>query len=534
MNTLFVLLLACVITVGLTFWCNKSQDDVCKKILKGLVITYVIVVLVRKFLPDGFIFVNEMGDDGLPLSTTLPKDLSQSILRWGLEICFAVNVVALMTENKFFKNFSVCVCLPVAVVSAFFYNEFLTYLTMAGDSHWANVNIPAFVHHAQFYLEIALSVAMPLLLITVEHFRPFAAKRDVLHFVLGFLPVVIVCIPMFVPSSIWGHTSFVVGQNMQHTALWIFGFIVLGFATYLLFRNKSEDTRYSICLFAVTALVMFFAEKGVLGPKLSRISLFQLCNLANYLLFICVLFRKQFLFDYILYANTLGAIIAFCFPDVHSGILSPWDIHFFYDHAMLLVFPAVMLGLGIFKRPGLKGLKNCLICFAVYFGFCLVAGTIINGVIDNNLIEGTFFKNLNMWERANFFYLFDHNRILEAVSFLGFLFDVRWAIGPFELYPVWVAFFLVAFSGVICLVYLIFSLLMKLADKHIAWHKRNVTKGIYIAPCVAIISSILFVLLLIIYLAIYVKPMLAICTLPLVLFVLAFRSQIKSCFSRKK
>ncbi len=472
MNTLFVLLLSAIVTFCLVYFCNKSTETTVAKITKALAYTYVVVVLIRKFLPDGFIFVNELGDQGEKLSTTLPKDFSQAVLRWGLEVCFAVNVVALLCKNKFFKNVSVCVCLPIAVISAFFYNEFLYYLTMAGDSHWANVTIPAFWHHLQFYIETALSVTIPLYILLVQKHKIFKTKQDAIHFASGILPVIVMCIPMFAPRAMFGATNFVVGQNGLHTALWIGSFVAMGFVAYFVFRFRSEDTRYSVCLFAVTALMMFFAEKGVLGPKLSRISLFQLCNLANYLLFICVLFRKQFLFDYILYANTLGAIIAFCFPDVHSGILNPWDIHFFYDHAMLLTFPAVMLGLRLFKRTKLKGLKTCLICFAVYFGFCFVVGTIINGIVDNNLIAGTWLKSINLWERANFFYLFDHDRILEAVSFVGFVFELRIGLGPFEIYPVWILFFLVVFSGVICLIYLLYQQLIKLGDSHFAWRAR--------------------------------------------------------------
>lgn len=419
--------------------------------LKSLALFYVLVTLWRSCMSDGFLFVINGGYyENVFYDVTDPL---QSILRWGLYISATVSVVAVFCDNKTFKNISICFCLPFALVSTFFYGDFIAYFMQPGTVLWYGFIMPEIVRHIQFSLELILAIVLPLSLLLAERYVPFREREQVKNFFIVLPVTILTLIPMYVPQSLWGYTSITLSGFSEESIMVIGVAFIACFALYAAVRFKSYAVRYSVCFYVALASMQLYTQMYMLGHTVSRIPL-QLCDLASYLFFICILFRIKSLFNFNIFANTLGAMIALCEPDTASAVFAAWDFHFSMQHIWVLVVPITFLTLRMFPRPDKKALRDCLIYFTVYFSVCAVTGTIINGFYPETGI------------RVNYFYLFN-DRVLEVLPFMSWTKDWRILIGGrFEIYPIYLFLFFWVYYAACVGVYYLIKKLYKIADEH--------------------------------------------------------------------
>lgn len=419
--------------------------------LKALALAYVLVTLWRSCMSDGFLYVI---NGGYYEEVFYDKtDVLQSVLRWGLYISSTISVVAIFCENKTFRNISICFCLPFAIVSTFFYGDFIAYFMQPGTVLWNGFIMPESVRHIQFSAELILAIALPLSLIAAEKYIPFGDKGQVKNFFIVLPVVIVTLIPMYVPQSLWGYTAITLSGFSEESLMVIGVAFVACFVLYAVMRFRSYADRYAVCFYVALASMQLYTQMYMIGHTVSRIPL-QLCDLASYLFFICILFRIKSLFNFNIFANTLGAMIALCEPDTASAVFAAWDFHFSMQHIWVLVVPITFLMLRIFPRPDKKALKDCFIYFTVYFCVCAIAGTIINGYYPETGIK------------VNYFYLFN-DRVIEVLPFMSWTKDVLWRVaGRFEIYPIYLFLFFWVYYAACVGVYFLIKKLYKIADEH--------------------------------------------------------------------
>ena len=168
-----------------------------------------------------------------------------------------------------------------------------------------------------------------------------------------------------------------------------------------------------------------------------------------------MVFKLKKMFHFCFLANIVGTIIAILAPDFAVGAFSFWSMHYVFEHSLVLIVPAMVMGLHIFPRVNLKSIKYFLIGFTIYFIFAFVMGTILNGYSD---VTG---------ETVNYFFMFDLEMAFDYAPFMQFTENYHYVLGRFEFYPVLVLSIYLAFMALGLLFYLIVKFAYKLEDDHL-------------------------------------------------------------------
>lgn len=164
--------------------------------------------------------------------------------------------------------------------------------------------------------------------------------------------------------------------NFYHRLL-IYPAAVIPVVLYLILHNRSDEVRrFAMLYYSWAALIMFsythkFAD-FVSSDWVTTLPL-HLCNTALYVTPICLTFRLKKLFYFTYFINVLGAFLALTIPNTDgSAILSTHICEFYLSHYQAFFMPLLIVGLGLFKRPGIKEFRYSMIAFSVYFVLMLI------------------------------------------------------------------------------------------------------------------------------------------------------------------
>ena len=466
---ILVLALSLAICVPFVFLRRRIQTSTADKLLKALAIVVFLVAMGRCFMNDNFIWVINGGVYGEHYYKV--SDVLQSILRWFMFASYTIYICAVFFENRTMRNFAIYACLPMNLVSVFFYDDFMAYfLQDSGRAFY----IAAPWRHAIFCFELVLLIILPVLLMIFKgHYFAVKDKKEWFAF-FGLLPLaMLACMPVTLPQSLFGFTTLF----MTHFSLQHFAWIALIFGTYAIMhfalRYKSKEVRTMVCYFVSIYLFLHYNSIYLMDLNLSRLP-FQLCNLASYMVLIALIIRKKPFFDFILMANVPGTLIAICLPDINSGMLSYWNIHFYLEHSWVFIVPLLMVSLRIMDRPSKHMFRHFLIGFCIYFVFCATAGILINAYL--------YVPNHPILNKVNYFYLFN-DTVLEAAPFLGFTRKIPLTINGYTCYPVYMGLIFLGYIAICFACYYVYTKLIKIGDDHANLRKIRIgllkEKGFY-------------------------------------------------------
>lgn len=437
--------------VALLLLLGKKQVKLRIRLLKILAILFCTLGFFRQWMTDGICYVINGGwFDGVYYKAT---DYLQIILRWGYFSAYSLIPLAVFTKVRVIRNIAGYVTVPFAVLSAVFFDDFLHYFTVS-NPHGLQVNTTLRI--ALFAIELALAIAIPVLVhITDKHVFKVTSLAEWMNFAFALVGVAIVSVPTYLPQAFFGYTDLKPDYFSSFHLSWLAATLMVIIILYYLFRFRPYQDRYALCLFFVLSLFFHYNSMYMMGFTLKRLP-FQLCNIAAYFILIAAVFKLKKFFHFVLLANTVGTIFAMLGPDFGTGATSFFTVHFVYEHALVLIAPALLAGLRIFPRVTLKSLKPLLIGFTCYFLFCFVTGTILNGYAD---VTG---------ERVNYFYMFDLDLAMKYFPIFTFSTNYFFTFGRFVVYPIVVSIVYVGFLGLCLLFYTAVRLLYRFEDDHLA------------------------------------------------------------------
>ena len=420
-------------------------------LLKILVVAFCALGLFRCFLADSFIYVINGGVfDGVRYETT---DVLQSVLRWGYFTTYAVLPIAIFfDESRLFKNLASYFCLPFAILSIVFFDDFTAYF-LVDTLH--GIDLEPWLRSALFSLELILATALPILMqIKDKHVFNVKDGGEWLRFLISIPLILVLMMPVYIPQSLVGLNY---NEPKPFTAwhwIWL-GVTVVGImACYYIFRFKNKEQRYMLCLFLALALFYHYHTMYLMGITLDRMP-FQLCNAAVYLLLFALIFKMGKFFHFCFIVNIVGTLIAMFLTNISSGVTAFWSTHYLYQHSLILAVPALTMGLRIFPRLEKKSLLYAWLGFTVYFLIVFVAGTVLNGYADET---GT---------TVNYFYMFDLKTAFEYVPYVTFTKYVHFTFGRFEVYPLLILIVYFAYLALCLAFYFVVKLLYKIEDDHL-------------------------------------------------------------------
>ena len=386
-TVLYLLSIVLVLLTIVKFLKLKFGEKPVIIIAKVMAIVLFTLGILRGFLSDNFIWIINGGTYAGEYYKQ--SDVLQSLLRWFLFLSYIVYPCAVFFKSRLMKNFAIYFCLPVAIVSMFFYSDFLTYFTT--DSGRGIMTADWF-RHFEFSLELILMTVVPLIIrFCLNHKFAVKDKKEWLYFV-GLLPCTILLVmPVYLPQSLFGFTNMFMRPFSIQNVMWVVIIFALFVILYFAFRYKDKETRFALCVFFSLYLFLHYNSIYLMDLLISRLP-FQLCNLGSYLVLIGLLVKKQSFFNFILFANVPGAMIAFCVPDINEGMLSYWNIHFYIEHTWVFIIPLLCVALRIMERPKKSAIKHFFIGFSIYFLFCAISGVICNAYLY--IPNDPFFNNI--------------------------------------------------------------------------------------------------------------------------------------------
>ena len=444
----------CVISLFLFRKTDERKFDI---FLKCLTVAFCAVGFFRFLLSDAFVFViNGAWLNGVYYDET---DIWQSIMRWGYYTSYSVLPMAVFFKSRLFRNVASYVSLPFAVLSTVFFGDYMEYFlsTKGSGLHMS----PAF-RYVYFVLELVLAIMIPVLLqIKYKHYLNVKDREEVKNFLVGIPFILAATIPVYLPQSLIGYGVKIPPMFGNFHLAWIGVLFAITMVLYYVFRFRSRHDRYMLCMFLTLVLFFHYNSLYLMGITIKRLP-FQLCNIAAYFYLVAMVFKLEKMFQFCFLANIVGTLIAILAPDFAIGNFSFWNTHYVIEHSLVLIIPAMVMGLRIFPRVNLKSLKYLFIGFTIYFMFAFIVGTILNGYSD---ITG---------ERVNYFFMFDLEMAFDYAPFMTFTENYHYTFGRFEVYPLIVLIIYAAFSILCCLFYLLVRFCYKMEDDHLELRRSGI------------------------------------------------------------
>ena len=450
---------ATILCVLIVLLFRKLDDKKSNLILKGLTIAFCAVGIGRFFLSDGFLLVINgaweyvmEGNERVPHYFDNP-DIWHSILRWGYYTSYVVFPMAVFYKSRFFRNVASYFSLLFVILSAIFFNDYMEYfLSPIGKGF----HVIAEFRYFYFILELVLGLMVPVLMqVKYKHYLNVKDWKEVLLFVLGLIPLLVIMAPSYIPQSFMGYGIHAPEWFGTFHLGWIGVTVAVTVVLYYVFRFRSHHDRYMLVMFLTLLLFFHYFSLYLTGVTIKRLP-FHLCNLAGYLFFVAMVFKIDSMIQFCCIVNLMGTIVAFLGPDFDIGYFSFGNVHFCMQHSLVLMIPALVLGLRITPRLSPKSLKYAAIYYSAYFLFVFVFGTIINGFSD---VTG---------ERVNYFYIFDQEVAFSYAPFLAATANTVIHFGRFMISPVIIAIVYFGFFLLCFLLYLLIRFLYKVEDDRLA------------------------------------------------------------------
>ena len=440
MYTTITLVSAAVLSAVLLLTFIKRTDASFLTLLKIITVAFCAIGFFRFMLCDGFIYVINGGllNEVYYEST----DALSSIIRWGYFANYSVLPMAVFTRSRLFKSIACYYCLPFSMLSAVYFDRFTPYFMKDTGS----IFVESYEFRCIYFaIELALAISIAVLVcIRTKHFLRVTDPREVLRFILALPFVALATMPVYVPQSIIGYSSLRLSSFSVAHLFWMVALIAVTLIIYLVFRFRSYEDRYNLCLFLTLVLFFHYNSLYLMGFSLPRLPI-QLCNLAAFFYIIAIPFKLNKFFQFCFIVNVTGALIAIISPDFATTGVGFWNLHYIFEHTLVFMIPALAMGLRLFPRLTRQSLKYSAIGFTCYFVFCMVGGGLLNIFSDYT------------GQEVNYFFMFDLDKAESFVSIINLADVFPVTIGAFTFYPILMLTVFVAFS-LLCLLFYRFTL----------------------------------------------------------------------------
>ena len=432
MYPLITAVVALLVIAGLLY-VFRRWEDCSEGVLKILTLAFCAIGLFRLFLYDIYCETVFNGEYIL-----------QTLLRWGYYSTYAILPMAIFTESRLFRNLATYFSTTMAVLSVVFMYitmDYFLYSKYHGYTNGYIVRIPENWCCILYAAELVLALSIPVLMAHVrKHKMEVRSFKEWFHLIIGLPAILIQFMPMYVPQALIGKTDIDFKPFGEMHLGWIVWIALEIIVLYLLFRRRTATDKYNLLLFLVIAQTFHTTSIFMRGFLMSRIPI-QLCSIAAFFYLFTIVFRSRKVFGFCFLANILGAVIDIALAHFDAGYdgigaFQNFNIHFIYEHTLVVLVPILALALGVFPRLKLRDLRRALVVFSIYFLSSLIIGLIIN-------------SNPDIPAPVNYFYMFNFTEALSYVPFAGFTGAIQLNLGIQTIYPI-----------LIVVIYMVFVLLI--------------------------------------------------------------------------
>ena len=278
-------------------------------------------------------------------------------------------------KYKALDNLVSVFALPVYLILAVSFNFYT--VALVGESAAASLEWRVFLIAA----EIALGLAIPLTKYAEragsgsprDAIPALPSGRSELLALALSLPAILVAImPCFVPLAIIGDIGYGIRlyDLTEAHRIMIYMAFILPVIVYHFTKDKPEDVKRFLMIFASLAFLWAYLGRWNLQMLKDPYDWpLHLCNTAMFLVPICLIFRIEKLFNFCLFINVAGSLMAMILPGELSSItaIGTERVSFWLNHWAAFGMPLLAISLKNFPRPKFKEWVYAVIELCVYY-----------------------------------------------------------------------------------------------------------------------------------------------------------------------
>lgn len=373
------------------------------------------------------------------------------ILVWMTYAALFTTAMSEFLEYKVLRNTTRFFSLPILIVDLVLYRTLA--ISVVGTQAFGVFDLRMALMPIAIGLAIGIIVARGVT-DAVDGKLLAPTKSEVGKFAYTLPAILLAIMPSTLPQALLGFG--LLGDNIDvldisfaHRVVLYFS-LIIPFIIFHVLKDKPQKEKNDAMIYIALSFLWVYMRCRTLGELASPLNWpLHLCNMAMFLVPLCLLFRWNSLFYFTLFVNVLGAVFAMLMPNYSdvNNTLSYTVVHFWQNHYAAFFMPILAMALKMFERPKLKQFGQSLIGFVGYF----VAMLFVNAWFTNYDADVDFFflnsdfivDKLGNWAV--------HTRDFTASFEIGEL--------TFTFYPLYQALFFIVFVAISAGVWFLYEIL---------------------------------------------------------------------------
>ncbi len=295
------------------------------------------------------------------------KTVFSILIYWFTHAAVLISILSTFFEYCTLKNLAKFFSGPMMLVSLAFSRLYLQ--GIFEESVFTSFDIR--------YILLALQTGL-VISISLYHFftsdKIFPSGRDWLYFFYALPFVILAIMPAFVPQALIGFkftdSSIKLYDFTEAHRYVLYGSIILPMLIFFALRKKDVETKRFLMIFLSLAWMWVYLGRWTLAELTIPWNWpLHLCNTAMFLVPLCLIFRMRRLFNFCLFINVMGALLAMVLAEDLGMVnaIATERISYWINHYAAFFMPVLLVALKIFKRPGFKEWVWAVLAFAAYF-----------------------------------------------------------------------------------------------------------------------------------------------------------------------
>ncbi len=395
-STASILILAAALTFLFIYIDNKKCN--CQVLIRKAVAVGLFFITLLRYVYDQppLYFTVGLDTAASPFSSSLVTALGLLLL-WFSYAAMLLLVVREFFSYKTLDSLASVFGAPVFLIATCFFDFFA--VSSLGRELVAFSTVRLYMMIAE--LAIGLSLIASHLILRANN-RGEAPLLSVLpipvgrHEVLRFIPILLITViasmPCFIPEAFIGAPRFnpILYDLTEGHRFMIYLSIIIPVVLFRFFKDKPQDVKRFLMIYMSLAFFWSYIGRWNMDRWIDPTAWpLQLCNTAMILIPLMLIFNWEKLFNFSLFINVLGAMLAMAIPNEYADLtaIGTERVNFWLNHWAAFGMPLLIIVLGVFKRPKFREWVYSVIELTVYY----VAILFINALFTVKYSECDFF-----------------------------------------------------------------------------------------------------------------------------------------------
>ncbi len=425
---------------------------------------YIVKLAINPDEPDAI--QGQLGD----MASSQLSVLFMTLMVWFIYTAMFALLFSFFFKYKALDNIAVYFALPVYLISIIFFERYATGAL--------GINLYSLSTYRIWYIAIEGGLGIGLgALKLAERIRNLELNvsdvtvKSTLYQIYVTIGALLVTMPCFIPQALLGFVdpNIKLYDITEEHRFMIYFSIILPIIIFQLLKNKPQDVKRFAMIFGTLGLLWVYLGRWDLNELLTQPLSWplHLCNTAMFIVPLCLIFKMNKLYNFCLFINVLGSMMAMVIPGelIGTNAMGTARVSFWINHYTAFAAPLLLVALKVFKRPKFKEWVYSVIALTVYFASVLFINAWFSnyGECDYFFINSDFIvSGLGKWAENTMDYAVSFT--IEEPMFTMFgVFESKPL--TFTFYPIYQALFYVTYIGFSVGMWFLYTLLFALWDK---------------------------------------------------------------------